>query len=118
MDAGQGAANDHGADAAHEHLPEWGEVLVRSIAHLAAQLTTAQLQLRSLADEAEAGGAVDPTAVQRRLRQMAVLRTGPALRENLGPALSELIDTEALERDLVAYLSAPSPSAPAGDDHD
>lgn len=113
MDAVASADDDHTPDAGHEHVPAWGEVLVRSVAHLAAQLTTAQLQLRALADEAEAGGMVDPAAVQRRLRQMAVLRTGAALRENLGPALSEMIDTEALERDLVAYLSAP-----AGEDHD
>lgn len=93
--------------AEHEHLPEWGEVLVRSVAHLAAQLTALQIQLRALGEEAEAGGTVDAAAVQLRQRRLAVLQTGPALRENLGAALAELIDTEALERDLVAYLSSP-----------
>ena len=92
----------------HEHLPEWGEVLVRSVAHLAAQLTTLQIQLRALGEEAEASGAVDPAAVRLRQRRLAVLQTGPALRENLGGALADLIDTEALERELVEYLSSPA----------
>ncbi len=91
----------------HEHLPEWGEVLVRSVAHLAAQLTTLQIQLRALGEEAESSGMVDPEAVRLRQRRLAVLQTGPALRENLGAALAELIDTDALERDLVEYLSSP-----------
>lgn len=81
-------------------------MLVRSVAHLAAQLTIAQLQLRALADEVEARGGADPDAVQQRLRQLAILQTGPALRENLGGALADLIDTDTLERELVAYLSA------------
>lgn len=94
-------------DESHEHLPEWGEVMVRSVAHLAAQVTTLQIQLRALGEEAESAGTVDPEAVRLRQRRLAVLQTGPALRENLGAALAELIDTDALERDLVAYLSSP-----------
>jgi hypothetical protein len=79
---------------------------VRSVAHLAAQVTLGQLQLRALAEEVQARGGVDEAAVRARLRRLAVLRTGPALRENLGPALADLIDMESLERDLVSYLSA------------
>ena len=109
MDADQGAAVDDGQTpgAEHEHMPDWGAVLVRSVAHLAAQLTAMQIQLRALGEEAEATGGVDPAAVRQRQRRLAVLQTGPALRENLGAALSELIDTDALERDLVEYLSSP-----------
>ena len=108
MDADHGhGVNDGPAESsAHEHLPEWGEVLVRSVAHLAAQLTAMQIQLRALGEEVEAAGGVDPAAVRLRQRRLAVLQTGPALRENLGSALSDLIDTEALERDLVEYLSS------------
>ncbi len=100
-------------DAGHEHevLPEWGEVLVRSVAHLAAQLTTVQIQLRALAEEVEAAGGVDEDAVRDRLRRLAVLRTGPTLRENLGPALADLIDMDSLERDLITWLSGPKGDA-------
>lgn len=115
MDADHGQEADDGSagSSGHEHMPEWGEVLVRSVAHLAAQLTAMQIQLRALGEEVEAAGGVDPAAVRLRQRRLAVLQTGPALRENLGAALSDLIDTDALERDLVEYLS----SAP-GDPHD
>jgi hypothetical protein len=105
MTMGIDGRNEQGHD--HEVLPEWGEVLVRSVAHLAAQLTTVQIQMRALAEEVEAAGGVDEAAVRQRLRQLAVLRTGPTLRENLGPALADLIDMESLERDLIAWLSGP-----------
>ena len=109
MDADRPTAADNGqAPAAeHEHIPDWGAVLVRSVAHLAAQLTAMQIQLRALGEEAEATGGVDPVAVRQRQRRLAVLQTGPALRENLGAALSDLIDTDALERDLIEYLASP-----------
>lgn len=104
-----------GGGDAHDELPEWGAVLVRSVAHLAAQLTTAQIQLRALGDEVEATGTIDPAAVRARQRRLAVLQVGPTLRENLGAALADLIDTDALERDLVDYLSHPGaePDRPA-----
>ena len=105
-DHGHGAEDGPAESSAHEHMPEWGEVLVRSVAHLAAQLTAMQIQLRALGEEVEAAGGVDPAAVRLRQRRLAVLQTGPALRENLGSALSDLIDTDALERDLVEYLSS------------
>jgi len=109
VDSDRNPATDDGQPPgeAHEHLPDWGEVLVRSVAHLAAQLTALQIQLRALGEEVEAAGGVDPAAVRLRQRRLAVLQTGPALRENLGAALADLIDTDALERDLVEYLSSP-----------
>lgn len=103
-DGMDGGVHDH----AHEAIPEWGEVVVRSVAHLAAQLTMAQVQLRALAEELDSRGGVDEAAVRARLRRVAVLQVGPALRENLGPALADLIDMDSLERDLVAYLSGPA----------
>lgn len=109
MDADRDATANNGQtpSAEHEHIPDWGAVLVRSVAHLAAQLTAMQIQLRALGEEAEATGGMDPAAVRLRQRRLAVLQTGPALRENLGAALADLIDTDALERDLVEYLSSP-----------
>ena len=91
--------------AGHDHAaPEWGEILTRTLAHLAAQLTLSQLRLRALATELEAQGVVEPTAVAIRLRALAATEAGVYLRENLGAALVEVIDVDALERELLAYL--------------
>jgi hypothetical protein len=99
---GQGRAHDHapGDDA-------WAEALARTVAHLAAQLTVVQLRLRALATEVAAAGGVDEAAVAARLAGLATADGGRYLRENLGEALGEVIDVEALERDLVAYLAEP-----------
>lgn len=89
------------------HSPdEWAETLARSVAHLAAQLTLAQVRLRALATELQEREAIDPAAVAARVRAIAVAEGGGYLRENLGEALVELIDVEALERELLAYLDA------------
>ena len=84
----------------------WAEALARTVAHLAAQLTVVQLRLRALATEVAARGGADPAAVAARLAGLAATEGGRYLRENLGDALADVIDLEALERDLVAYLSS------------
>ena len=89
----------------HGHPPEeWAETLTRTIAHLAAQLTLAQIRLRALATELQERQVVAPEVVASRVRAIAAAEGGGYLRENLGEALVEVIDVEALERDLVAYL--------------
>ena len=94
-----------GPNGRHEHSPEdWGEALARTVAHLAAQLTIAQIRLRALATELAARGAIEEAAVAARVRAIAAAEAGGYLRENLGEALVEVIDIEALERDLIAYL--------------
>lgn len=108
--------HDHGQPGGDE--PEWAEVLARTVAHLAAQLTVAQLRLRALATELAVRGAVDERAVAGRVRDLALTDAGGYLRENLGEALAELIDLDALHGDLVAYLAAEAegsaPSAQTG----
>ena len=92
----------------HGHSPgdqEWAETLARTVAHLAAQLTVVQLRLRALASEVAARGGVDEAAVAARLADLAARDGGRYLRENLGEALTGVIDLDTLERDLVAYLS-------------
>jgi multidrug efflux pump subunit AcrA (membrane-fusion protein) len=92
--------NGHGHDE-----EEWAEALARSVAHLAAQLTISQIRLRALATELGERALLQPSAVAERVREIAVAETGAYLRENLGDSLIEIIDVEALERDLVDYLN-------------
>ena len=97
-------------DGRHAHPPEeWGEALTRSVAHLAAQLTMAQIRLRALATELQEQGTVDRTAVSSRERAIALAEGGGYLRQNLGEALVEVIDVEALEQDLIEFLDRSGP---------
>ena len=82
----------------------WSELFATTIAHLAAQLTMTQLRLRAVASAAAETGAIDPAMVQHNLQALAAAETGRYLRENLGAALAEAIDADALERDIVSYL--------------
>ena len=91
-----------------EDLAAWAELFATTIAHLAAQLTMTQLRLRALASTAAEAGVLDPTAVQANLQLLAEAETGRYLRENLGAALVEAIDTDALERDVVSFLRGQS----------
>jgi hypothetical protein len=91
--------NGHG----HEE-EEWAEALARTVAHLAAQLTVNQIRLRALATALSERDLVDPGVVAGHVRAIAEAETGTYLRENLGESLAEIIDLEALERDLVEYL--------------
>ena len=91
----------------HAHPPEeWAETLARTVAHLAAQLTMTQVRLRALATELEERGATDGTTVTRRAAEIAAAETGTYLRENLGEALAEMIDLDALETDIVSFFKA------------
>ena len=91
--------NGHG----HEE-EDWAEALARSVAHLAAQLTISQIRLRALATELGERAVIDREVVAARVREIAAVDTGVYLRENLGEALVEIIDVDALEQDLVDYL--------------
>jgi hypothetical protein len=97
-----------GGDAAdlngHGHDEPWAEALARSVAHLAAQLTVNQIRLRALATELGDQGVIKPEDVAARVRAIAATETGDYLRENLGESLIDVIDVDALERDLTEYL--------------
>jgi hypothetical protein len=84
---------------------EWAELLARSLAHLAAQLTVAQIRLRALGSVLSEAGGVDVDEVAARVRAVAAADGAAILRENLGEPLTQVIDVDALERDLVAYLT-------------
>lgn len=86
-------------------LASWSELFATTIAHLAAQLTMTQLRLRALATTAAEAGALDPAAVQANLQMLARAETGRYLRENLGSALADAIDTDTLEREVVSFLN-------------
>ena len=95
-----GGRHNHPAD-------DWAEILTRTVGHLAAQLTIAQVRLRALATELHARGAVDPDAVAVRVGTIAAAETAGYLRENLGEALVDVIDVDALTADLIAFLRDP-----------
>lgn len=100
--------SENGHPFGHDHGTggdEWAETLARTVAHLAAQLTVAQIRLRALATDLSERGEVDPSAVAARVRAIAEAEAGTTLRENLGEALVAVVDVETLERDLVGYLS-------------
>ncbi|MDQ3693351.1 MAG: hypothetical protein M3464_06965 [Chloroflexota bacterium] len=101
---GTGNLDGHG----HPVSDEWADAMVRTVAHLAAQLTIVQVRLRALASELNAGEAVAAGAVAARVETLARTEAGSYLRENLGEILTEVIDVEALEQDLVRYLIAES----------
>ncbi len=93
--------NGHG----HEE-DSWADALARTVAHLAAQLTINQIRLRAIATELGDRGVVDERAVAARVRELAASETGAYLRENLGEGLVDVIDVDALERDLIEYLQS------------
>ena len=99
-------ARASGSPDGHHHSQEWAEALARTVAHLAAQLTMTQIRLRALATELTERGGVAEDAVRARVREIAVAETGGYLRENLGEALIEVIDVEALEAEIIAFLGS------------
>ena len=103
MDFGR-AVSGNGAHSADHDADEPVEVLARTVAHLAAQLTMAQLRLQALATTLEAGGVVDAATVQATLGALAAGQAAPYLRENLGEALGEIVEVEELAAQIVAYL--------------
>jgi hypothetical protein len=97
---------NHNPGASGHSADEWAETLARTIAHLAAQLTMSQIRLRALATALGEVQAVDERRVSELLSQIAARETGSYLRENLGDALADLVDTEALEREIVSFLQS------------
>jgi len=90
----------------HTHSnEEWAELMARTVAHLAAQLTMMQIRLRALAGELASENAVDASAVQSRVVTIARSEAGTYLRENLGEALVDVIDTDSLAAEIVEFLS-------------
>jgi hypothetical protein len=60
---GNGSGHPPGRGSAHAHsADEWNEAVVRTVAHLAAQLTVAQIRLRALASDLDERGLVEPGA--------------------------------------------------------
>lgn len=106
--AGSAAPTGHAGHGAHD---EWSEALARTVAHLAAQLTVAQLRLRALGSAIAARGLVDPAEVDAYLAAQSRVDGGLYLRENLGEALVDVIDVDALEQELIAYLTSPGGGA-------
>jgi hypothetical protein len=91
--------------ATHGHsAEEWAEMLARSVAHLAAQLTMTQIRLRAMATALEERGDLDAAGIQQRAAAIATSETDRYLRENLGEALTDLIDTDALARDISNFF--------------
>jgi hypothetical protein len=91
--------------AMHDHSPEeWAEVLARSIAHLAAQLTMTQIRLRAMATALEERGDLDAADIQQRAAAIATAETNRYLRENLGEALAEMIDIDSLGQDISSFF--------------
>jgi hypothetical protein len=86
-------------------LEETIESLAQTVAHLALQLTVAQLQLRALGTVLAESGVVSGADVIARSAQLADEHAGAFLAGNLGPALVELIDMPDLERQIVEYLA-------------
>ena len=100
------ATNGAGAAPGPHVSDEWADAMVRTVAHLAAQLTIAQIRLRALATELNAQNTVAASAVAARVDAVARAELGGYLRENLGEVLNEVIDVEVLEQELIQYLAA------------
>ena len=82
------------------------ELLAQTVAHLALQLTIAQIQLRALGTVLEHNQLVESDAVLDATSQIARENAGRFLSENLGPALADMVDVSDLERQIVAFLSS------------
>lgn len=99
--------NNHQAEGQQDHAhdaAEWAEIMARTVAHLAAQLTMTQLRLRALATVLGADHNVDEARVKAELASAAAADTETYLRENLGEALNDIVDVEALAGEISAYL--------------
>ena len=86
-------------------LEEHIESLARTVAHLALQLTVAQLQLRALGTVLADSQHIDRLTVLKATASLAESSTGAFLIQNLGPDLAGMIDLDDLERQIVDFLS-------------
>ena len=101
------SGNPDGRNGHGHSSDEWAELLARTVAHLAAQLTMSQIRLRALATALTEHDLLAADAVRSRVQAIAGAETGRYLRENLGEALVDLIDVEALEGEIVSFLAGP-----------
>jgi hypothetical protein len=67
---------DNGREAPRHTPDDWAELLARTVAHLAAQLTMTQIRLRALATEVSDRDPAAAAAVRERLRRLATGETG------------------------------------------
>jgi hypothetical protein len=88
----------------HQDPMEAIEALAQTVAHLALQLTIAQIQMRGLGSVLEREQMVDGEAVSEATAAIAKADAGRFLTENLGPALANVIDVTDLERQIVTFL--------------
>ena len=88
-------------------LEETVESLAETIAHLALQLTVAQVQLRALASELGEARIVDSRLVTDRAAALAREHAAGWLSANMGPTIGEMVDQPELTRQIVEYLSVP-----------
>jgi hypothetical protein len=86
-------------------LEETIESLAQTVAHLALQLTVAQLQLRALGTVLAETSTVSADDVLARSARLAEEHAGSFLSGNLGPALVDLVDMPELERQIIEYLA-------------
>ena len=105
-DSTSGDAMDRQDGQASRDSAEAIESLARSVAHLAVQVTIAQLQLRALGQVLESANLAGSDVVADATASLARSSAGRFLSENLGPELAGLIDLDDLESQVIAYLSA------------
>jgi hypothetical protein len=93
--------------SAHDHgdQTEAIEALARTVAHLAVQLTIAQMQLRGLGSVLAERGIVRGDEVLAATSSLASDQAGAFLRENLGEALANLIEVDPLVDDVISFLA-------------
>jgi hypothetical protein len=81
------------------------ESLAQTVAHLALQLTIAQLQLRALGAALESAGVIADADVAAASGQLAEMHAAEYLAANMGSAIAAMVDIPELERDVIAYLA-------------
>jgi hypothetical protein len=81
------------------------ESLARTVAHLALQLTVAQLQLRALGTVLADSQVIARDSVLRTTANLAEHSAGKFLAENLGSDLAAMIDLDDLERQIIEFLA-------------
>ncbi|HQY30741.1 MAG TPA: hypothetical protein PK691_05620 [Thermomicrobiales bacterium] len=81
------------------------ESLAQTVAHLALQLTVAQMQLRALATVLEETGQVSATVVTATAADLATSQARTTLVANMGAQIADLVDLDDLERQIVEYLA-------------
>lgn len=89
----------------HGDQTEVIEALARTVAHLAVQLTITQLQLRGLGQVVGESGIVSAEAVLAQTDRLSRTHARAFVEENLGEALSGLIEVDELASQIIRFLS-------------